>query len=161
MICGPLSPWHLSRLVRRRWSGAISIWISWSISCILATRIYHLQHLQLKKLALFHPFPTRDVIGQSLSNVCFHVFPCVSSIQWHTALLPPLRLQRRVECQSHGKPAIGIRCLPWQIWKRHKATLDPGPGSHIQQTLNGDVWKPQSGISSDVAPVRYCAGSLR
>ena len=89
------------------------------------------------------------------------VFPCVSSIQWHTALLPPLRLQRRVECQSHGKPAIGIRCLPWQIWKRHKATLDPGPGSHIQQTLNGDVWKPQSGISSDVAPVRYCAGSLR
>ena len=97
-------PRHLSRLARRWWSGAISVWISWRTSCVLATLIYD---PQLSKE--IGPFPRLDVIGQSLYTIF------VSIIQWHTALLPPLQLQRRVECQGHGLDS------PWRVALRESS----------------------------------------
>ena len=97
-------PRHLSRLARRWWSGAISVWISWRTSCVLATLIYD---PQLSKEIC--PFPRLDVIGQSLYTIF------VSIIQWHTALLPPLQLQRRVECQGHGLDS------PWRVALRESS----------------------------------------
>jgi hypothetical protein len=49
------------------------------------------------------------VIGQSLYTIF------VSIIQWHTALLPPLQLQRRVECQGHGLDS------PWRVALRESS----------------------------------------
>ena len=137
-------PRHLSRLARRWWSGAISVWISWRTSCVLATLIYD---PQLSKEIC--PFPRLDVIGQSLYTIF------VSIIQWHTALLPPLQLQRRVECQGHGKPAVCIRCLRFHggsystnveqwcletrerdiVWRRSSALL------HWAEKQRGNIWE--------------------
>ena len=66
-------PRHLSRLARRWWSGAISVWISWRTSCVLATLIYD---PQLSKEIC--PFPRLDVIGQSCIQ---SLFPLSSDTQ--------------------------------------------------------------------------------